>query len=131
MVSHRKGSDMLKTKKKLPYSVLVFFFPLTALKKPAITQKRQEAQEMVVGAGAGDGLRAQGLSLDLPGLQHDRAEVRAVGVAPPALRQAEKAVVFEEHNKAGIKADELGEQQRQIQGKDAPECITVHLSDSL
>lgn len=86
---------------------------------------------VVGGAGAGDGLRAQGLSLDLPGLQHDRAEVRAVGAAPPALRQAEKALVLEEHNKAGMKADELGEQQRQIQGRDAPECITVRLSDSL
>lgn len=98
--------------------MFVFFTP-AALKKPAITQKRQEAQEVVVGAGAGEGLGAQGLSLDLPGLQQDRAEGRAVGVAPPALRQAGKAVVFEENNKAGIKADELGEQQRQIRGKDA------------
>lgn len=83
------------------------------------------------GAGAADGLGAQSLSLDLPGLQQDRAEGRAVAAAPPGPRQAEKAVVFEENNKAGIKADELGEQQRQIRGKDAPECITVRLSDSL
>lgn len=75
------------------------------------------------GAGAADVLGAQGLSLDQPGLQLDRAEVRAA----PGLRPAEKAVVFEENNKAGIKADELGEQQRQIQGKDAPERVTERL----
>lgn len=107
---------------------LFLFFP-TALKKPAITQKRH--QEVVVGAGAADGLGAQSLSLDLPRLQQDRAEGRAVGAAPPAARQAEKAVVFEENNKAAIKADELGEQQRQIQGKGAPERITVRSGDSL
>lgn len=84
---------------------------------------------MEAGRAAADGLGAQGLSLDLPRLQQDRAEGRAVGAAPPGLKQGEKAVVFEENNKAGIKADELGEQQRQIQGKDAPECITVRLSD--
>lgn len=82
------------------------------------------------GAGAADGLGPQGLSLDLPRLQQDRAEGRAVAAAPPAGRQAEKAVVFEENNKAGMKADELGEQQRQIRGKDATECITVRLSDT-
>lgn len=80
-----------------------------------------------MGAGAG----AQSLSLDQPRLQQDRAEGQAVVAAPPGVMQAEKAVVFEENNKVGIKADELGEQQRQIQGKDAPECITVHLSECL
>lgn len=112
---------------------LIPVFP-TALKKPAVTQKRHEAQEMVMGAVAGagavNGLGAQSLSLDLPRLQQDIAEGRAMAAAPPGVRQAEKAVVFEENNKAGIKADELGEQQRQIRGKDASECITLRLSDS-
>lgn len=98
----------------------------TALKKPAITQKRHEAQDAVMGAGAGagaaDGLGAQGLSLDQPRLQQ---EGRAVAPAGPGGVQDQKAVVFDENNKAGIKADELGEQQRQLRGKDGPECITV------
>lgn len=101
-------------------------FPPTVMKKPAITQKRHEAQDVHMGAGAG----AQSLSLDQPRLQQDRAEGRAVVAAPPGVMQAEKAEVFEENNKVGIKADELGEQQRQIQGRDAPECITVRLSQS-
>lgn len=84
----------------------------------------------VAGAGAVNGLGAQSLSLDLPRLQQDIAEGRAMAAAPPGVRQAEKAVVFEENNKAGIKADELGEQQKQIGGKDASECITLRLSDS-
>lgn len=92
------------------------------MKKPAITQKHDEAPDVVVGAGAGPGVGAadgpggQGLSLDLPRLQ-DRVDVRAAGIAPPGIpKQAEKAVVFDENNKA----DELGEQQRQIQGTDHP-----------
>lgn len=78
---------------------------------------------MVVGAGAGPGVGAadgpggQALSLDQPRLQQDRVEARAVVVAPQNIaKQAEKTVVFEEDNKAGIKADELGEQQRQLPG---------------
>lgn len=78
---------------------------------------------MVVGAGAGPGVGAadspgiQGLSLHQPRLQQDRAEVRAVVAAPPGvMKAADKPVVFEEDNKAGVKADELGEQRRQIQG---------------
>ncbi|CAF99685.1 unnamed protein product [Tetraodon nigroviridis] len=91
-----------------------------ALRKPAITQKRHQAQEVgAAGAGAADGPGAQSLALDLPRLQQDRVEGRAVGAAPPAARQAERAVVFEENNKAAIKADELGEQQRQIQAPEA------------
>lgn len=80
---------------------------------------------MVVGAGAGPGVGAaddpggQGLSLDQPRLQQDRVEGRAAVIAPPGIvKQAEKVVVFEEDNKAGIKADELGEQQRQLRGTD-------------
>lgn len=83
---------------------------------------------MGAGAGAADGLGAQSLSLDQPRLQQ---EGRAVAAAPPGVVQNEKAVVFEENNKAGIKADELGEQQRQLQGKDGPECITVRSRASL
>lgn len=83
---------------------------------------------MVVGAGAGPGVGAadgpggQGLSLDLPRLQQDRLEGRAAVVVPPGIiKQADKPIVFEEDNKAGIKADELGEQQRQLRGT---ECTT-------
>lgn len=102
----------------------------TALKKPAITQKHDDAPDAVVGAGAGpgpgvgaaDGPGGQGLSLDQPRLQQDRLEGRAAVVAPPGLiKQADKPIVFEEDNKAGIKADELGEQQRQLRGT---ECST-------
>lgn len=95
----------------------------TALKKPAITQKHDEAPDVVVGGGAGpvvgaaDGPGGQGLSLDEPRLQQDRVEDRAAVVELPGIiKQADKPIVFEEDNKAGIKADELGEQQRQLQG---------------
>lgn len=78
---------------------------------------------MIVGGGAGpgvgaaDGPGAQGLLLDLPGLQQDRVEGRAAIIAPPEMvKPAEKVVVFEEENKAVLRADELGEQQRQLQG---------------
>lgn len=101
---------------------------VAALKKPAITKKRDEAPDVVVGAGAGpgvgvaDGPGGQGLSLDQPRLQHDRVEGRAAMIAAPGIvKQAEKTVVFEEDNKAGVKADELGEQQRQLRGT---ECTT-------
>uniref|UniRef100_A0A3P9QHZ6 Protein GOLM2 n=1 Tax=Poecilia reticulata TaxID=8081 RepID=A0A3P9QHZ6_POERE len=80
-----------------------------ALKKPAITQKQNEAPDVGAAAGAG-----QGMLLDQPGLQQDRLEGRAGGLAPPVIiKQGDKPIVFEEDNKAGIKADELGEQQRQ------------------
>ncbi|KAM3625628.1 uncharacterized protein V6R79_015039 [Siganus canaliculatus] len=107
-----------------------------ALKKPAITQKQVEAPDVVVGAGAGpgpgvdtaDGVGAQGLSLDQPRLQQDRVEVNAAGAAPlGVVKQAEKAVVFEEDNKAGIKADEFGEQQRQLRGPDMVKGDGEHL----
>lgn len=94
-----------------------------ALKKPAITQKHDEVPDVVVGAGAGPGVGAadgpggQGLSLDQPRLQQDRVEGRETLRAPPGVnKQADKPIVFEEDNKAGIKADELGEQQRQLRG---------------
>lgn len=48
-----------------------------------------------------------------------------MAAAVPGGVQDEKAVVFEENNKVRIKADELGEQQRQLRGKDGPECITM------
>ncbi|XP_006780299.1 protein GOLM2 isoform X2 [Neolamprologus brichardi] len=91
------------------------------LKKPAITQKHDEAPDVVVGAGAGpgvggaDGPGGQGMLLDQPGLQQDRLDGRAVVIAPPGInKQGDKSIVFEEDNKVGIKADELGEQQRQL-----------------
>ncbi|XP_053192030.1 protein GOLM2 isoform X4 [Scomber japonicus] len=105
-----------------------------ALKKPAITQKHDEAPDVVVGAGAGPGVGAadgpggQGLSLDQPRLQQDRVEGRAALLAPPSVnKQADKPIVFEEDNKAGIKADELGEQQRQLQAPDNAKGDGEHL----
>lgn len=101
---------------------MILLTPYTALKKPAITKKHDEAPDVALGAGAGpgieaaDGLGGRGLSLDQPKLQQERVEVRAAVVAPPgALKQADTPIVFEE-DKAGIKADELGEQQKQLQG---------------
>lgn len=99
------------------------FYLFKALKKPAITQKQDEAPDAVgpagaePGLGAADGPGGQGLSLDQPGLQQDRLEGREARLAPPGVKQPDKPVVFEERNKAGIKADELGEHQRQIQGR--------------
>ncbi|XP_069380911.1 protein GOLM2 isoform X4 [Paralichthys olivaceus] len=105
-----------------------------ALKKPAITKKHDEAPDVVVGAGAGPGVGAadgpglQGLSLDQPRLQQDRVEVQAVVVAPPnIIKQADKPIVFEEDNKAGIKADELGEEQRQLRAPDNVKGDSEHL----
>lgn len=93
------------------------------MKKPAITQKQNEAPDVGAAAGAGpgpeaaDGAGGQSMLLDQPRLQQDRLEGRAVGLAPPVIiKQEDKPIVFEEDNKAGIKADELGEQQRQIPG---------------
>ncbi|XP_037551253.1 protein GOLM2, partial [Nematolebias whitei] len=88
-----------------------------ALKKPAITQKHDEAPDVVgagaePGLGAADGPGGQGLSLELPRLQQDRLEGLEARLAPPGVKLPDKPVVFEEHNKAGMKADELGEQQR-------------------
>ncbi|XP_043956412.1 protein GOLM2 isoform X4 [Gambusia affinis] len=92
-----------------------------ALKKPAITQKQNEAPDVGAAAGAGpgpeaaDGPGGQGMLLDQPRLQQERIEGRAGGLAPPVIiKQGDKPIVFEEDSKAGIKADELGEQQRQI-----------------
>ncbi|XP_072320891.1 protein GOLM2 isoform X2 [Eucyclogobius newberryi] len=92
-----------------------------ALKKPAITQKQSEALEAAaapVGAGAGvgaaDGPGAQGLLLDQPRLQLD---ARAPVVVAKGFSNQDKPVVFEEDNKA-MKADEVGEQQRQLGAPD-------------
>lgn len=77
---------------------------------------------MVVGAGAGPVVgaagrpRVQSLSLDQPRLQQDKMDDQAAVIAPPGIvKQAVKAVVFEENNKA----DELGEQQRQLRGTES------------
>ncbi|XP_061598336.1 protein GOLM2 isoform X2 [Cololabis saira] len=101
-----------------------------ALKKPAITQKHHEvvAAGADPGIGAADGPGGQGLSLDQPRLQMDRLEGRAAVIAAPGIiKQADKPIVFEEDNKAGIKADELGEQQRQIQAPESVKGDTEHL----
>lgn len=71
------------------------------------------------GPEAADGPGGQGMLLDQPRLQQERIEGRAGGLAPPVIiKQGDKPIVFEEDSKAGIKADELGEQQRQIPGTD-------------
>ncbi|KAM6942649.1 protein GOLM2 [Xenentodon cancila] len=97
-----------------------------ALKKPAITQKHHDivAAGADPGIGAADGPGGQGLSLDQPRLQMDRVEDQA---PPGVIKQADKPIVFEEDNKAGIKADELGEQQRQIQAPDSVKGDAEHL----
>ncbi|XP_071762021.1 protein GOLM2 isoform X4 [Centroberyx gerrardi] len=102
-----------------------------ALKKPSITQKHMEAPDVVVGAGAGPGVGAadgpggRGLSLDQPRLQQDRVDGRAAVVPPPGLLQqplpqavADKPILIDEDNKAGIQADEFGEQHRQLRAPD-------------
>lgn len=91
----------------------------TALKKPAITQKHPDGPNVAAepGLGAADGPGGQGLLLDQPRLQLEGAEGRAEVIGAQAVfKQPDKPVVFEENNKAGMKADELGEQQRQVQG---------------
>ncbi|XP_059211839.1 protein GOLM2 isoform X1 [Centropristis striata] len=105
-----------------------------ALKKPAITQKHDDAPDVIVGGGAGPGVGAAdgpgglGLSLDQPRLQQDRVDARAAVVAAPGIiKQADKPIVFEEDNKAGIKADELGEQQRQLRAPDNVKGDNEHL----
>lgn len=89
------------------------------MKKPAITQKHPDGPNVAAepGLGAADGPGGQGLLLDQPRLQLDRAEGQAEGMGPQAaIKQPDKPVVFEENNKAGMKADELGERQRHAQG---------------
>lgn len=94
------------------------------MKKPAITLKRDKAPDVILGAGAGpgvgaaDGPGAQGLSLDQPRLQQDRGEGQAAVIAAPGvINLADKPIIFEEDNKSDIKADEMGEQQKQLGGK--------------
>uniref|UniRef100_A0A8C6SA04 Protein GOLM2 n=1 Tax=Neogobius melanostomus TaxID=47308 RepID=A0A8C6SA04_9GOBI len=91
-----------------------------ALKKPSITQKQPDPPEGAVapigaGVGAADGPGVQGLSLDQPRLQQD---ARAPVVVAKGFGNQDKPVVFEEDNKVAIKADELGEQQRQLRAPD-------------
>uniref|UniRef100_A0A3Q3KAQ3 Protein GOLM2 n=1 Tax=Monopterus albus TaxID=43700 RepID=A0A3Q3KAQ3_MONAL len=91
-----------------------------ALKKSGINPKHDEAPDVVVEGGAGPGVG--------PKLQQDRMEGQAVGVAPPGSnKQADKPIVFEEDNKGRIKADELGEEQRQIQAPDNVKGDGEHL----
>lgn len=102
-----------------------------ALKKPAITpQKHMEPAEAAAllkeeraGFGAGAGARpgddlARGQQLDRPDIPHDE-DLRLGNHDVPVLQQVPKAVadkpmLFDEDNKAGIKADEFGEQRRQL-----------------
>lgn len=104
-----------------------------ALKKPAITPQKHmepaEAEAMLkevragFGAGAGAGARpgddlARGEPLDRPDLPHD--ENLNLGNNDMPLQQQlpnpviDKPMLFDKDNKAVIKADEFGEQRRQL-----------------
>uniref|UniRef100_A0A8C1QLU6 Protein GOLM2 n=1 Tax=Cyprinus carpio TaxID=7962 RepID=A0A8C1QLU6_CYPCA len=101
------------------------------LKKPAITpQKHMEPAEAVAllkeeraGFGAGAGARpgddlARGEPLDRPDMPHDE-NLHLGNIDVPGQQQvpkpvADKACVFDKDNKADIKADEFGEQRRQL-----------------
>ncbi|KAK7176472.1 hypothetical protein R3I93_000646 [Phoxinus phoxinus] len=100
-----------------------------ALKKPAITpQKHIEPAEAAAllkeekagfGAGARPGYDlAHGQPLDRPDIPHDENldlgnhDVPVLQQVPKAV--ADKPMLFDEDNKAGIKADEFGEQRRQL-----------------
>lgn len=110
---HRKMSAGIDLSLSLP----------TALKKPAITQNHIEGPEAGVGAGAGAGEGAgPGLSLDQPVLQ-DKVPLQQQDKVPLQQQQqqlpqavADRPVLFDEDIKAAIKADEFGEQQRQLIG---------------
>ncbi|XP_034047577.1 protein CASC4 isoform X2 [Thalassophryne amazonica] len=88
-----------------------------ALKKPSVTRNVVPGINVKPKFGIADGPEAQRLSLDQPKLQHHKMEDK---VAAPAdhVKQVSKAVVFEENNKIDIKADEFGEQQRQLKAPD-------------
>ncbi|XP_052457890.1 protein GOLM2 isoform X1 [Carassius gibelio] len=102
-----------------------------ALKKPAITpQKHMEPAEAVAllkedraGFGAGAGARlgddlARGQPLDRPAMPHDENlhlgnnDVPVQQQVPKPME--DKPLLFDKDNKAGIKADEFGEQRRQL-----------------
>ncbi|XP_016427194.1 protein CASC4 isoform X1 [Sinocyclocheilus rhinocerous] len=102
-----------------------------ALKKPAITpQKHMEPAEAAAllkeeraGFGAGAGARpgddlARGQPLDRPDMPHDE-NLHLGNNDVPVQQQvpkpvADKPLLFDKDNKAGIKADEFGEQRRQL-----------------
>ena len=100
-----------------------------ALKRPAITQDHVLAPDPE--AEAGDRVRAgvddgavRPVVLEVPDLQAERDRVLVVPPAGHPLQQqpppavADRPVLFDEDNKAAaIQADELGEQNRQLQGK--------------
>ncbi|XP_028812413.1 protein CASC4 isoform X2 [Denticeps clupeoides] len=96
------------------------------LKKPAITVKQVPEppvkEDRVAGGGLSDGGAAgvadgagRGPPLDQPHAPRNDVPLREQQ-APPA--QAERPVLFDEDNKAGGHADELGEQQRQLRAPD-------------
>ena len=102
---------------------------LPALKRPAITQNHvlDPDPEVETGdrvrAGLDDGA-VRPVVLELPDLQAERDRVVVVPPAGHPLQQqpppavADRPVLFDEDNKAAaIQADELGEQNRQLQGK--------------
>ncbi|XP_067105706.1 protein GOLM2 isoform X1 [Osmerus mordax] len=101
-----------------------------ALKRPAITQNHVLAPDPEVDtgdrvrAGVDDGA-VRPVVLELPDLQAERDRVVVVPPAGHPLQQqpppavADRPVLFDEDNKAAaIQADELGEQNRQLQAPD-------------
>nr|XP_055059442.1 protein GOLM2 isoform X1 [Misgurnus anguillicaudatus] len=99
-----------------------------ALKKPAITQKHMEPAEaaamlkeeragLAALARPGDD-HARGQPLDQPDVPHDESlhlrkhEGLVQQQVPKPV--ADKPMLFDEDNKVGIKADEFGEQRRQL-----------------
>lgn len=112
------------------------FLVSPALKKPAITpQKHMEPAEAAAllkeeragfGAGAGAGARpgddlARGQPLDRPDMPRDE-NLHLENNNIPLQQQvpnpvADKPMLFDKDSKAGIKADEFGEQRRQLGGK--------------
>ncbi|KAL0189050.1 hypothetical protein M9458_016149, partial [Cirrhinus mrigala] len=94
--------------------------------KPAITpQKHMEPAEAAAllkeeRAGPGDDL-ARGQPLDRPDMPHDE-NLHLENNNIPVQQQvpnpvADKPMLFDKDSKAGIKADEFGEQRRQLGGK--------------
>ncbi len=127
---------MKHAEKKKRSFILIHIHVSPALKKPAITPQKHmepaEAEAMLkevragFGAGAGAGARpgddlARGEPLDRPDLPHD--ENLNLGNNDMPLQQQlpnpviDKPMLFDKDNKAVIKADEFGEQRRQLGGQ--------------
>ncbi|XP_061101455.1 protein GOLM2 isoform X1 [Conger conger] len=105
-----------------------------ALKKPAITQKqaghggdgevKEERAGAGAGAGAGPGPDLQKDTMPLPGVplpgvaqlgaMNGALQQRVQQPPPPAV--GDRPVLFDEDNKAAVRADEVGENRRPLRG---------------